>query len=80
MRFLFYRVDPQHNMHRFYSLSMTIDLFGMPVVCREWGRIGREGRCQRQAFSCADDAAHVLRKLIAAKLRRGYRVQDCGSM
>lgn len=37
---LFYRIDPDQNMARFYRVEILFDLFGDIIVERRWGRIG----------------------------------------
>lgn len=59
-------LDPARNIRRRYSISASIDLFGMIVVETRWGRIGARGQAQRHAF--ADQAA--AERHIAATLRR----------
>ncbi|NML13092.1 WGR domain-containing protein [Sphingobium sp. AR-3-1] len=58
--------DPARNIRRRYSISASLDLFGMIVVETRWGRIGARGQAQRHAF--ADHAA--AQRHIAATLRR----------
>jgi hypothetical protein len=39
-----HRIDPARNMRRFYRLDVQPDLFGLWLLMREWGRIGRPGQ------------------------------------
>jgi predicted DNA-binding WGR domain protein len=68
----FERRDPSRNMNRFYRLTVTCDLFGKPLLLREWGRIGiycRQRAEEKRSIAEADrDAA----TLAAQKMRRGY--------
>lgn len=59
-------LDPTRNIRRRYSISASVDLFGMIVVETRWGRIGARGQAQRHAF--ADHAA--AERHIAVTLRR----------
>ena len=60
-------------MERFYRLDVQLDLFGEWCLVREWGRIGRTGRTCTNAFPNAQEAEAALKRLSAAKVRRGYR-------
>ncbi|MBP1849381.1 WGR domain-containing protein [Rhizobium halophytocola] len=67
------RIDRQRNMARYYALSIEPSLFGDPILVRRWGRIG--GASQQKLQFCVgnSDAELLLRRLLAAKRRRGYR-------
>ena len=39
-----HRIDPTHNMARFYVLDVQPDLFGCILLVKAWGRIGGRGR------------------------------------
>src|SRR3546814_5078700 len=59
-------LDPARNIRRRYSITASLDLFGMIVVETRWGRIGARGQAQARAF--ADRAA--AERHIAATLSR----------
>src|SRR3546814_1752647 len=59
-------LDPARNIRRRYSITASLDLFGMIVVKTRWGRIGARGQAQARAF--ADRAA--AERHIAATLSR----------
>jgi predicted DNA-binding WGR domain protein len=67
-----YRIDPAHNMARFYTLAIEPDLFAACCVVTEWGRIGRGGRVRRAAYPNEALARTALEKARASKERRGY--------
>jgi predicted DNA-binding WGR domain protein len=67
-----YRVDPSRNMRRFYRLDVQPDLFGLWLLIREWGRIGRPGRTRIVSFATIDAAQEALQRLRQVKERRGY--------
>jgi predicted DNA-binding WGR domain protein len=69
---LLHRVCPEHNMARFYALSLERSLFGEFVVIRAWGRIGRRGQSKSESFEAEPDAQRRLLKLANRKRRRGY--------
>lgn len=70
-----YRIDPAHNMARFYTLAIERDLFAAWCVVTEWGRIGRAGQLRRAAYHDEALALAALEKTRAAKERRGYTTQ-----
>lgn len=65
-------LDPSRNIRRRYSISASLDLFGMIIVETCWGRIGACGQAQRHAF--ADRAA--AERHIATTLRRRGTAED----
>lgn len=68
-------LDPARNIRRRYSITVSIDLFGMIVVESRWGRIGARGQAQRHAFADRASAdryiAALLRKRSTAERRIG---------
>lgn len=66
------RVDPAHNMRRFYAAGIQPTLFGGASVIRYWGRIGTTGRSMVETFDQNEDAHSALLKLVNSKRRRGY--------
>ena len=67
------RFDAGKNMARFYYLSIETDLFGVIVLVRRWGRIGRAGRQMTCAHRSLASAAREIEQRAIAKRRRGYR-------
>lgn len=37
-------IDPERNRYRFYSLSLSVDLWGETFLIQHWGRIGTKGQ------------------------------------
>lgn len=68
------RHDDADNIHRFYALDITRDLFGRWLLIRRWGRIGRRGNGQHlvQSFETRAAARAALQDLTRTKSRRGY--------
>ncbi|MFC6689384.1 WGR domain-containing protein [Jhaorihella thermophila] len=67
------RHDAGANMHRFYAIEITRDLFGTWLLVRRWGRIGRGGgQSLVESYPDRAQAEQARRKLAATKLRRGY--------
>ena len=60
--------NPARNIRRRYSITASLDLFGMIVVETRWGRIGTRGQAQRHAFP---DRAAAERHIAATLRRRG---------
>lgn len=60
-------IDPDRNIAREYTLSLSRDLFGWFVVERHWGRIGTAGQGRVEAFP---QRRQTLRHLAAIKARR----------
>lgn len=67
------RRDPSRNMARFYFLSIEPNLFGDHELVRRWGRIGTYGREKRDEYENLEGALDGLFRLVAVKVRRGYR-------
>jgi predicted DNA-binding WGR domain protein len=68
----FERRDPARNMNRFYRLTVTRDLFGIPVLIREWGRIGVFTRARVEEKAGLAEAHRDAARLAERKARRGY--------
>jgi predicted DNA-binding WGR domain protein len=66
------RIDPAHNMHRFYRLDVQPDLFGGVLLVKEWGRIGAHGRMLAEPYDSEALAAVALQRQAARKRRREY--------
>src|SRR3546814_10976209 len=60
-------LDPARNIRRRYSITASLDLFGMIVVETRWGRIGPRGQAQARAFP---DRAAAERHIAATLSRR----------
>jgi predicted DNA-binding WGR domain protein len=70
------RTEPEHNMARFYVLSIESTLFGDAALVREWGRWGRSGRRWLDLYGDVSKAAEALEDWLVRKTRRGYRLVD----
>lgn len=68
-------LDPARNIRRRYSITVSIDLFGMIVVESRWGRIGARGQAQRHAFA---DHAAADRYIAALLQKRGTAERRIG--
>jgi predicted DNA-binding WGR domain protein len=68
-----HRVGPDHKIHRFYHIRVEQTLFGGWALIREWGRIENgSGQTLSVWFETMESAKTAMRKLEAAKRRRGY--------
>lgn len=70
---LLHRIDPARNMARYYALSLEPTLFGGMALARRWGRIGTRGAQIVELHPSRAAALEALRRVEAAKRRRGYR-------
>ena len=68
-----HRRDPARSMFRFYRLRVVFDLWGGVALLREWGRIGSPGRVRLDPHTDEGAALAAARRLLKAKLRRGYQ-------
>ena len=66
------RIDPDHNMARFYTMTVQPTLFGEWALLREWGRIGSAGRIVSGRFTSEQEAARAMAQHLKAKLSKGY--------
>lgn len=73
---LLHRIEPETNMARFYRVEVTLDLFGVVLVERRWGRIGGRGQFRAASYPSILLAEAAAFSLVLAKERRGYRVAD----
>ncbi len=69
---LLFRIDPDHNMARFYKLDVQPTLFGEWAVVREWGRIGQGGTVCRTAYDTASAAEAARDRQCRGKIKTGY--------
>lgn len=67
------RVDPDHNMRRFYLMTVQRDLFGRGALITEYGRIGQAGRVRTVYHEDEARALDALAGRAAAKRKRGYQ-------
>lgn len=64
--------DPDRNQARYYRVAVLPNLFGEWTLAREWGRIGRGGRCRLDWYETEAEAERALSTLETSKQRRGY--------
>ena len=67
------RIRPERNERRFYRMEVWPDLFGHALLCRQWGRIGTEGRQRLDPHPDLGAAVNALATLDRKKRRRGYQ-------
>lgn len=68
-----YKIEPSQNLRRYYSVSVSMDLFGSPVLIRSWGRIGTYGRSKAEIYNQPAEATAAAEVLAKKKGLRGYR-------
>lgn len=66
------KVAPDANMHRQYTVTVTVNLFGTPLVICRWGRIGTAGQTREHVCATIEDAKEMAARLLEAKEQRGY--------
>lgn len=72
------RIEPAHNMARYYTLAVGVTLFEDFACTRAFGRIGaRGGRIMIGLFDSQAAAEAELQALLRAKQARGYRLTEC---
>ena len=72
---LFERIEPAQNANRYYYMGYMPTLLHEQAVVRMYGRIGESQRMVTpQPFNSLDEAWPLMRSLIRARLRHGYRV------
>jgi len=67
------RIRPQKNERRFYTVTITSDLFGQVVLLRNWGRVSTGGRLRWDLYPDISTAEASLRDLARRKRQRGYQ-------
>jgi len=71
------RDDPMENVHRWYTVGVQLTLFSPHAVICGWGRRGSDyARWRILPAESRDQAGEMARTIVAAKLKRGYRVAD----
>lgn len=68
-----FRIDGSLGMARFYVMTVSGTLFGVSALVRCWGRIGTAGRIRIDLYPTRGEAEVAKARLLAQKLRRGYR-------
>ncbi len=53
------KIAPEANMHRQYTVAVTLDLFGTPLVTCRWGRIGTAGQTRQYVCATIKDAEQM---------------------
>jgi predicted DNA-binding WGR domain protein len=68
------KIDAARNLHRFYMVQLSQDLFGEWSLVREWGRIGSPGRVRSDTFSNESHAREAERRSLRLRERHGYQL------
>jgi predicted DNA-binding WGR domain protein len=66
------RIDPDHNMHRFYRLRIQPDLFEAASLCIAWGRLGRPEQVRVAASGSVEHLKRLAGDIAAKKFKKGY--------
>lgn len=60
------------DVPQYYSVQLTLGLFGDFGIERHWGRIGTWGQTRLDWFSTECEAEAALSRLVHQKLTKGY--------
>lgn len=71
-----YRISPEANMARYYSIDLAPTLFGEISVLRRWGRIGTRGQTRIETWLSMIEAEAAANRVLRQKSRRGYGPGD----
>jgi predicted DNA-binding WGR domain protein len=66
------RVDPSHNMPRYWSARVQLSLLEEVLLVQSWGRICSHGQERSYQFATQQAALSAFTKITAVKRRRGY--------
>ena len=66
------RTELDQNIDRFYNISLTYSLLGMPGVMRTWGRLGAWGQTRLDWYDEELEARLAISKLLLQKQKKGY--------
>lgn len=66
------RTDLDQNIDRFYNISLTYSLLGMPGIMRTWGRLGAWGQTRLDWYDEEPEARLAFSKLLLQKQKKGY--------
>ena len=72
----FTNVDVSQNRRRFYELRWEESLFGGPVLVRQFGRLGTEGRTVARSYPDQESAQKEMQRLMKRRLQHGYQLGD----
>lgn len=64
---------PDSGNRRYYELSLMRDLFGAPVLRRQWGGVGRaRGGARLESYASLAAARRAASRWLRRKRKRGY--------
>lgn len=64
------RHDPDKNLHRFYQMYVTPDIFGDWSLVHEWGRRWSSGTARKDWLATKQEAINAGQKLSEVKLKK----------
>jgi len=71
------RADSEKNEFRYYSCTVSNNLFGLVQLDRKWGRIGMSSTTMTEAFDSVEDAVIAACRVQFVKEKRGYTTISC---
>ncbi len=67
-----YHDDAASNKARFYRMTLSMGLWGNPIVERQWGRRETWGQSRLDCFVDRAAALGAMQKIFQSELARGY--------
>lgn len=67
--------DLEKNQSRFYTVTLSLGIFGEWAVVREWGRIGSPGTVRSDWYATQESARQAMEILQKQKSKRGYVIK-----
>jgi predicted DNA-binding WGR domain protein len=67
-------IDPKRNRYRFYSLSLSVDLWGETFLIQHWGRIGTKGK-RKFVWAPPEELDQYVRGILRQRELHGYHCE-----
>ena len=66
-------VDPEKNRFRFYTVSLSMDLWGETFLVQHWGRIGTKGQ-RKFVWGTPEELDKYVQGLLRQRELHGYQL------
>lgn len=73
-RVLFRKIDPEQNMKRYYSITLTRIFFDEWCIVCNWGRLGNKGQVRQYTFEDKRGAQILVDRLVKKRYARAYSI------
>ena len=67
-------IDPKKNRYRFYSLGLSVDLWGKPFLIQHWGRIGTKGQ-RKFVWATPKELEKYVQDILRQRELHGYQAE-----